>query len=93
MLNVQLHDDDVAKINSLPPLHDRARQALLLLDGYGLASRDRAAFVTRMIEWAVRSAREKPSSAPSRRRRRPRAQRVPNVVGAHLACASRGMDV
>ena len=57
-LNVQLHDDDVAASNDLPPVHDRAVQTRVLLDGYGVASRDRAAFVSRMIEWAVRSARE-----------------------------------
>jgi hypothetical protein len=57
-LNVQLHDDDVAELNGLPPLHHRARQGRLLLDGYGLASRDRIGLVARMIEWAVRTARE-----------------------------------
>jgi len=57
-LNVQLHDDDVAELNGLPPLHDRARQARVLLDGYRLAARDRARLVERMIEWAVRTARE-----------------------------------
>ena len=57
-LNAQLHDDDVAALNRLPPWQDRARQAQLLLDGYGLAATDRVGFVTRMIEFAVRSVRD-----------------------------------
>lgn len=57
-LNAQLHDDDVAALNGLPPLPDRARQARAMLDGYRLAARDRVRLVERMIEWVVRTARE-----------------------------------
>jgi hypothetical protein len=35
-LNAQLHDDDVAERVGLPDLGTRARQARLILDGYGL---------------------------------------------------------
>jgi hypothetical protein len=56
-LNAQLHDDDVADINGLAPLEQRARQARLLIDGYGLEGVERVGFVTRMIEYAVHSAR------------------------------------
>ncbi len=58
MLNVQLHDDDVAELNGLASVHDRARQARVLLDGFRLAVRDRARLVERMIELVVRTARE-----------------------------------
>jgi hypothetical protein len=57
-LNAQLHDDDVADRFGLPNAADRARQVRLLLDAYGLASRQRVGFVDRMIEFAVHSARQ-----------------------------------
>lgn len=57
-LNAQLHDDDVAELNGLAPPEDRARQLRLVLDGYGLDRADRVGFVDRMIEFAVRSARD-----------------------------------
>ena len=57
-LNAQLHDDDVAALNELAGPEDRARQATLLLDGYGLSRKDREGFVDKMIEFAVRSARD-----------------------------------
>jgi Phosphotransferase enzyme family len=56
-LNAQLHDDDVAARNGLPNARTRARQARMMLDGYGLVASARAGFVDRMIEVAVRSAR------------------------------------
>ncbi|MBO0776230.1 MAG: phosphotransferase [Actinobacteria bacterium] len=56
-LNAQLHDDDVAERWGLPDLAGRARQLRLILDGYGLASRQRTGFVDRMITFAVHSAR------------------------------------
>jgi hypothetical protein len=56
--NAQLYDDDVAEMNGLPDTEQRALQARLILDGYGLANSDRVGFVDRMINLAVRSARE-----------------------------------
>jgi Ser/Thr protein kinase RdoA (MazF antagonist) len=56
-LNAQLHDDDVAERHGLPGLTDRARQARLILDGYGLPARERRDFVDKMITFAVHSAR------------------------------------
>jgi hypothetical protein len=56
-LNAQLHDDDIAQRQGLPPLEVRARQARAILDGYGLDMQRRAGFVYRMIEVAVQSAR------------------------------------
>ena len=55
-LNAQLHDDDIASRNSLPPAEDRARQLGLFVAAYGLDDQDRAGLVTRMIEHAVRDA-------------------------------------
>ncbi|HEX4868763.1 MAG TPA: phosphotransferase, partial [Acidimicrobiales bacterium] len=57
-LNAQLHDDDVAELHGLPPRHERARGARLVLDGYELPAAERAGFVDCMIEFAVRSARD-----------------------------------
>lgn len=57
-LNAQLHDDDVAELHGLPPRHERARGAGLVLDGYELPAAERAGFVDCMIEFAVRSARD-----------------------------------
>jgi hypothetical protein len=57
-LNAHLHDDDVVALHGLPSATDRVRQARLILDGYRLAAGDRIGFVARMIEFAVRSARE-----------------------------------
>ena len=57
-LNAQLHDDDVADLNALPDTTIRVAQCASLLDGYELASRNRVGFVDRMIEFALRSARD-----------------------------------
>jgi len=56
-LNAQLHDDDVAEMHGLPDVEVRARQVADLLDGYQLPTARRSDFVTRMIEFAVHSAR------------------------------------
>jgi hypothetical protein len=56
--NAQLYDDDVAEINNLPDAKQRASQARLILEGYGLDYSDRFGFVERMIHLAVWSARE-----------------------------------
>ena len=45
------------------PTSDRARQAAVLLDGYGLARADRVGFVDRMIEFAIRAARDEAVSS------------------------------
>ncbi len=55
-LNAQLHDDDVAEVQGLPPLEARARHLRLILDGYELPRAQRVGFVDRMIEFAVRDA-------------------------------------
>lgn len=57
-LNAQLHDEDIAELHGLPPVADRARQARLLCDGYGLSAGSRAALVDMMVELAVHSARD-----------------------------------
>jgi hypothetical protein len=62
-LNAHLHDDDVAELNNLPGPADRARQAALILDGYGLSRDDRVGFVDMMIEFALRSARDEAISS------------------------------
>ncbi|MDP9093669.1 MAG: aminoglycoside phosphotransferase family protein [Actinomycetota bacterium] len=56
-LNAQLHDDDIAEFHSLPDALGRARQARLILDGYGLSASRRVGMVNRMIELAIHSAR------------------------------------
>jgi len=57
-LNAQLHDDDVASANGLGDAVRRARQLRAILDGYGLARAQREGFVDKMIEVAIRSARQ-----------------------------------
>ena len=57
-LNAQLHDDDVAEQAALPDPAARARQLALILDGYGLGAADRDGFVDKLVEIAIRSARQ-----------------------------------
>ena len=52
-LNAQLHADDVAERQGLPPLDARARHVRLILDGYELPRSERVGFVDKMIEFAV----------------------------------------
>jgi hypothetical protein len=52
-LNAKLHDDIVAEREHLPPLADRARQLAVIVDAYGLSARQRRAFVSRLIEFAI----------------------------------------
>ena len=52
-LNVQLHDDDVAALQSLGPPDRRAAQLRLFLDAYGLPRPARPGFVQLMIDVAV----------------------------------------
>ena len=55
-LNAQLHDDDIAARNALPPAEERAHQLRLFVDAYGLSTDERAQLVTRMVDHAVRDA-------------------------------------
>jgi GNAT superfamily N-acetyltransferase len=55
-LNCQLHDNDVAARNGLPPTEDRARQLASFCDAYGVEARFRERLVDRMVEAAVRGA-------------------------------------
>ncbi len=57
-LNAQLHDDDVRNLNDLPDAVARARQLGVILDGYELTRSDRGGFIDKLVEFAIRSARE-----------------------------------
>lgn len=57
-LNAQLHDDDVAERSGLGTVEDRGRQLVALVDGYGLGSDRRVGLVDRMVEFAIRAARD-----------------------------------
>ncbi|HYZ87585.1 MAG TPA: phosphotransferase [Bryobacteraceae bacterium] len=52
-LFAQLHDDDVADLNGLPPTPVRAQHVRLLADAYGASAADRALMVSRMVEIAI----------------------------------------
>jgi aminoglycoside phosphotransferase (APT) family kinase protein len=52
--NAQLHDDDIAERQGLPPAAARAAQLRHFLDGYQLPAADRNALVTAMINYAIR---------------------------------------
>jgi hypothetical protein len=56
--NAQLYDDNVADLNGLPGPAARIRQCALILDGYGLDLSERTDFVDKLIEYAIRSARD-----------------------------------
>jgi Phosphotransferase enzyme family len=62
-LNAQLHDDDIAEQHGLPDAAARARQLKLILDGYGLAQRDRTDFIGKMITFAVHDSRAEAASS------------------------------
>jgi len=53
--NAQLHDDDIAERQALPPAGARAAQLRYFLDGYRLPAAERHGLVTRMIEYAIRA--------------------------------------
>jgi hypothetical protein len=57
-LNAQHDDDDVADLNNLPSPDVRARQLAVIVDGYELERSDRSGVVDKMIQFAIRSARE-----------------------------------
>ena len=54
-LNAKLHDDIVAKREGLASPEDRAIQLRAIVDGYGLARRQRHGLVELMIEFAIHS--------------------------------------
>lgn len=62
-LNAQLHDDDIATRLGLASPEARARQARLLLDGYGLPHSERAGFVDTMIAFVVHDAADQAMQA------------------------------
>lgn len=57
-LNAQLHDEDVAELNDLPDATTRIRHCAAILDGYQLPSPLRTGFTDKMIEFAIRDARD-----------------------------------
>jgi hypothetical protein len=61
--NTYLRDDDIAERYNLPGPAGRARQLGLFLDGYGVRDADRAGFVDRMIEFAIRDCAAEAESA------------------------------
>lgn len=60
-LNVQLHDDKVAKLQGLPSPETRARQLRLLVDAYGLEREGRERLVQTMIDYAIQDAADQAS--------------------------------
>lgn len=64
-LNAQLHDDDVAEMFGLPDASVRANQLRRFLDAYGLPALDRAGFVTRMVEYAIRDCAREAIAPPT----------------------------
>jgi hypothetical protein len=62
-LNVQLHDDKVAKLQGLPGAETRAKQLRLMVDAYGLDREARERLVQTMIDYAIHDAAEQVSGA------------------------------
>jgi hypothetical protein len=54
-LNAQLHDDEIAASQSLPPPAQRIPQLRHFADGYGLPAGDRHALATRLVDVAILS--------------------------------------
>jgi len=52
-LFAQLHGDDVAQLQSLPPLETRAGQLRMIVDAYGLSTKQRQGFFDRIVEVAI----------------------------------------
>ena len=57
-LNAKLYGDDVAELEGLPPLADRARQLRAVVDAYGLSAKQRRGFVDRIIEYVAHDTAE-----------------------------------
>lgn len=62
-LNVQLHGEDVAEVDGLPSLQERARRLKAIADGYRLSKVDRNGFVERMVQFAICDAAEQADEA------------------------------
>jgi hypothetical protein len=52
-LNARLFSNDVAELEGLPPVAERARQLGAMVDAYGLSAGQRRGFFDRMIEFIV----------------------------------------
>lgn len=52
-LNAKLHDDIVAAREGLPPVGERARQLAVMVDAYGLTSRQRRGFFDQIVEFVI----------------------------------------
>jgi aminoglycoside phosphotransferase (APT) family kinase protein len=52
-LNAKLHEDIVAERDGLPPLADRLRQLVAIVDAYGMAASQRRGFFDRIVEFVV----------------------------------------
>ena len=57
-LNAKLYADDVAELEGLPPVADRARQLRAMVDAYGLSAKQRLGFVDRIIEYVAHDTAE-----------------------------------
>lgn len=62
-LNAHLFDDDLQLRIGLPPLASRAKKLRYIVDGYGLAAKDRARLVPTMIELAIADAANEAAQA------------------------------
>ena len=51
--NAKLHGDDIAEIEGLPPLAERAKQLRAIVDAYGLSAKQRRGFVDRIVEFVM----------------------------------------
>jgi hypothetical protein len=49
-LNIRLFSDDIASVENLPPVEERAEHLRVFLDAYGLSSSDRKGFFNTMLE-------------------------------------------
>ncbi|KKC31078.1 aminoglycoside phosphotransferase family protein [Devosia psychrophila] len=61
--NAHLFDDDLQASIGLPPLVARAKKLRYIVDGYGLAAKDRARLVPTMIELAIADAANEAAEA------------------------------
>lgn len=52
-LNAKLHDDIVAKLEGLPDVNVRASHLRAIIDGYGIAQKEREGFIENLLEFVV----------------------------------------
>lgn len=57
-LNAKLHDEQVAALEGLPPIDERARQLRAIVDAYGLTAVQRRGFLDLIVEFAVHDTAE-----------------------------------